>query len=104
MKKDLTKLRECDKKKFLVYTRMNKLKVAMLIFLVLGLPLFVFGWVAKATVVLIIGAVFLTLFVIFEFLRESANSVWKKMLSEERKVAQEKEEKRKKKEELSGRK
>ncbi len=95
MKKDLSKLSEADKKKFLVYSKMNKIKIAMIIFLVLGVPAFAFGLFTKATAILIVGAVFLTLFVIFEVLRENANNVWKGILKEEREKAAKKEKKNK---------
>ena len=84
-KKELEKLSKSDKEKFIVFSRMRKVKIAMIIFLILGAPVFVFGILKKTVIAIIVGAAFLTLFVILEIVREYLNSIWNKLLREERK-------------------
>ena len=91
MKKDLSKLSQEDKEKYLVYTRMNKVKIFMYIALALGAVAFGLGiWLKESAAWLMIaGAVFLTLFVALAIFYVYVKSIWEKILREARKKKKE---------------
>ncbi len=87
MKKDLSKLSQEDREKYLVYTRMGKVKILMYIFLVLGFVTFVLGIIFKesASWLMIAGAVGLTVFVALAIFYVYIKSIWEKILRQARK-------------------
>ena len=87
MKKDLSKLSQEEKEKYLVYTRMGKVKIFMYIFLALGAVTFAIGLVFKQSAgwLILAGAVGLTVFVALAIFYVYIKSIWEKLLREARK-------------------
>lgn len=87
MKKDLSKLSCEDKEKYLVFTRMEKAKIAMYIFLAIGALTFILGLILKEGFgwLMLTGAIGLTVFVVLAIAYVYIKSVWEKLMRESRK-------------------
>ncbi len=82
------KLGKAEKEKYYVFTKMEAVKKAMIISLILGAVLFAAGLIFKIGYLMLSGAVVITLFVVLAFIHAYIKSVWNKLLRDERKAKQ----------------
>ena len=82
--KKIEKLSAEDREKYIVFSRMNKVKIIMLVFLIVSVIMFIIGGVLKNGLCLILGAVFITLFFIFALIHSYMKSVWERLMRQAR--------------------
>lgn len=83
MNKKLERLSKAERQKFIVFSRMRIARLLMIISFILGAVSFVLGFLINKNIVLMLsGAVLLTLFAIFLIAFMILNGEWNKLLRE----------------------
>lgn len=79
------RLNESDREKYYVFTKLEFVKKAMIISLIIGALVFVLGAFLKNGALMLTGAVIITIFVILVFVHAYIKSFWEKLLRDSRK-------------------
>ena len=81
----LKKLSAEDREKYLVFSKMGKLKITAIVLCILSVCLFTAGLVIKSVLLMLAGAVLLTVFAVIIFMYSNAKAKWEKLMKDSRK-------------------